>query len=287
MGFFINGQRTTSSSSAMIPVINPSDGSTISSVPDGNKADAETAIEAAADAFEHWRNMPMNERATTLKTCTQAMRDSADELANLLHRELGRPQPGCLAEIESSAKLLDVYAEEGLRLKAEMPLGAPAGEMTIITREPVGVVVAITPFNFPITLLLFKVGAALMAGCTVVAKPSEDTPLSSLLLAEIFSKAGLPPGVFNVVTGRGKELGQALVTHPIPRKIAFTGGIVAGRAIAAAAMGTIKRVTLELGGHCPALVCSDANIEYGSGSHCSARFCKFWPILLSRQSGVR
>lgn len=261
MGFFINGQRAASSSNVSIPVLNPSDGSTIDSVPDGNQADANTAIEAASIAFEQWRSVPMNERATILKSCTQAMRDSADELSTLLHQELGRPLPGCLAEIESSAKLLDIYAEEGIRLKAEMPLGSPAGEMTIITREPMGVVIAITPFNFPITLLLFKVGAALIAGCTVVAKPSEDTPLSTLRLAEIFANAGLPPGVFNVVTGRGKALGQALITHPVPRKIAFTGGIEAGRAIAAAAMGTIKHVTLELGGHCPALVCDDANID--------------------------
>jgi acyl-CoA reductase-like NAD-dependent aldehyde dehydrogenase len=139
--------------------------------------------------------------------------------------------------------------------------------------------VAITPFNFPITLLMFKIGAALTAGCTVVAKPSEDTPTSTLLLAEIFHKAGLPSGAFNVVTGTGQGVGEALVNHPIPRKIAFTGGGVAGKAIAAAAAGTVKRVTLELGGHCPAIVCADADLDKATtaisrhGTANSGQFC--------------
>ena len=160
-----------------------------------------------------------------------------------------------------------------------MPLATGVGEKTMITRDPVGVVVAITPFNFPITLLMFKVGAALTAGCTVVAKPSEDTPTSTLLLAEIFHKAGLPSGAFNVVTGTGKVVGEALINHPIPRKIAFTGGGVAGKAIAAAAAGTVKRVTLELGGHCPAIVCADADLDKATtaimrhGTANSGQFC--------------
>jgi succinate-semialdehyde dehydrogenase/glutarate-semialdehyde dehydrogenase len=124
----------------------------------------------------------------------------------------------------------------------------------------VGVVVAITPFNYPITLLCFKLGAALIAGCTVVAKPAEDTPLSTLLLAELFHQAGYPAGCFNVVTGRGRGIGMAMVNHPIPGKVAFTGGTAAGKAIAAAAAGTVKRVTLELGGQSPAIICADADL---------------------------
>ena len=172
-----------------------------------------------------------------------------------------RPLPACIAEITRSADLLDVYAEEGLRLSASMSLGAAPGERTVVTREPVGVVIAITPFNYPITLLMFKLGAALIAGCTVVAKPAEDTPISTLMLAEIFHSAGLPAGVFNVVTGKGREIGTAMIEHPIPRKIAFTGGTAAGKAIAAAATGTMKRVTLELGGQSAAIVCADADLD--------------------------
>ena len=142
-----------------------------------------------------------------------------------------------------------------------MPLDEGPGRKTIVTREPLGVAVAITPFNFPIMLLCLKLGGALAAGCTMVAKPSEETPLSTLLLAEVLHEAGLPAGVFNVVTGRGPGIGAALVAHPVPRKIAFTGGTEAGKAIAAAALGTMKRLTLELGGHCPAIVSADADLE--------------------------
>lgn len=261
MDMYIDGQWQASVTGAVVPVFDPSTGDTIDTVPAGNADDAQIAINAAANAFASWRYVSMLERVSILKRCVQAMRDHSDALANTLHRELGRSVEGCLAEIESSAQLFDIYIEEGLRLTATMPLATPAGEKTIVTRDPVGVVIAITPFNFPITLLIFKVGAALVAGCSVVAKPAEDTPLSSLLLAEIFHNAGLPVGLFNVVTGTGVEIGQALVTHPTPRKVAFTGGTMAGKAIAVAAMGTVKRITLELGGHCPALVCNDANIE--------------------------
>ena len=156
---------------------------------------------------------------------------------------------------------MDVYAEEGLRIHAEMPLTGTTGEKVIVTREPVGVVIAITPFNYPVTLLTFKLGAALIAGCTVVAKPAEDTPLSTLMLAGLFHEAGFPPGCFNVVTGKGRDIGMAMIEHPIPRKVAFTGGTIAGKTIAAAAAATMKRVTLELGGQCPAIVCEDADLD--------------------------
>jgi succinate-semialdehyde dehydrogenase/glutarate-semialdehyde dehydrogenase len=189
------------------------------------------------------------------------MRERAPELGRTLTSELGRPLAAAVTEIERSADLMDVYAEEGLRIHAEMPLTGTTGEKVIVTREPVGVVIAITPFNYPVTLLTFKLGAALIAGCTVVAKPAEDTPLSTLMLAGLFHEAGFPPGCFNVVTGKGRDIGMAMVEHPIPRKVAFTGGTIAGKTIAAAAAATMKRITLELGGQCPAIVCADADLE--------------------------
>ena len=189
------------------------------------------------------------------------MRERAPELGRTLTSELGRPLAAAITEIERSADLMDVYAEEGLRIHAEMPLTGTTGEKVIVTREPVGVVIAITPFNYPVTLLTFKLGAALIAGCTVVAKPAEDTPLSTLMLAGLFHEAGFPPGCFNVVTGKGRDIGMAMIEHPIPRKVAFTGGTIAGKTIAAAAAATMKRVTLELGGQCPAIVCADADLD--------------------------
>jgi len=279
MEMFINGAWVAAKSGATDPVTDPSTTEVFDTVPSAGAADADTAIRSAQTAFKAWSQRTMAERVGILKNCAKAMRDSADQIGAALHRELGRPLAGCIAEINSSASLLDIYTEEGLRIHGEMPISTGAGEKTIITREPVGVVVAITPFNFPITLLMFKVGAALTSGCTIVAKPSEDTPTSTLMLAEIFHKAGLPKGAFNVVTGSGIEVGAALVNHPVPRKIAFTGGGVAGKAIAAAAAGTVKRVTLELGGHCPAIVCADADLDNATtaiarhGTANSGQFC--------------
>ena len=260
MQMFIDGDWCDAVGGETFAVLNPRDGAVVDHVPLAGAADADRAIRAAQAAWAGWRATPMTARVALQKTCAEALRDRAGEVASLLHAELGRPLAACLSEVTRSADLLDIYAEEGLRLSAHMALGAAPGERTVVTRDPVGVVVAITPFNYPITLLMFKLGAALVAGCPVVAKPSEDTPLSTLKLAEMFRDAGLPKGLFNVVTGQ-RDLGEALVAHPIPRKIAFTGSVPAGKAIAAAAAGTMKRLTLELGGHSAAVVCADADLD--------------------------
>lgn len=260
MQMFIDGAWTPSVTGATHPVRNPRTGATVDLVPQGSAEDADIAIRSAARAFATWRKVPMADRVALQKRLAQAMREAAPAIGRTLHCELGRPLPGCVAEVTRAADLLDVYAEEGPRLCDSMRLGSRAGERTMVLHQPVGVVVAITPFNYPVNLLMFKLGAALVAGCTVVAKPSPDTPLSTLLLAELFHRNGLPAGVFNVVTGAGPALGQALVDHPVPRKVAFTGGTDTGKAIAAAAARTMKRVTLELGGQSAAIVCADADI---------------------------
>lgn len=261
MDMFIDGTWMPAHSGARENVINPATGAVVDTVPTGDAVDADIAIRAADRAFASWKTTPIAERVRLQKRAAQLLRERAREIGRVLTTELGRPLSGAVTEIERSADLLDVYAEEGLRIRAEMPLTSVAGEKLIVTREPVGVVVAITPFNYPITLLSFKLGAALVAGCTVVAKPAEDTPLSTLMLAALFSDAGFPAGCFNVVTGRGRGIGMALVEHPIPRKVAFTGGTAAGKAIAAAAAVTMKRLTLELGGQSPAIVCADADLD--------------------------
>ena len=263
---FIDGRWREASSGSRMEVINPYDGSLVATVPLGGAADAEVAVQSAQRAFPGWRATPVAERARLQKAAAAAMRTGAEELGRVLTRELGRPLAAAVTEIERSADLLDAYAEEGARLHAEIPLAGVAGEKTLITREPVGVVVAITPFNYPITLLTFKLGAALVAGCTVVAKPAENTPLTTLRLAELFHEVGHPSGCFNVVTGEGRDIGMALVEHPIPRKVAFTGGTVAGKAIAAAATATLKRMTLELGGQSPAIVCADADLDVAASA---------------------
>ncbi len=266
MDMFIDGRWREAVSGSQMEVINPSDGSLVATVPLGDAADADLAVQSAQRAFLIWRETPVAERARLQKAAAAAMRTRAEELGRLLTSELGRPLAAAVTEIERSADLLEAYAEEGTRLHAEIPLAGIAGEKTLITREPVGVVVAITPFNYPITLLTFKLGAALMAGCTLVAKPAENTPLTTLRLAELFHDVGYPRGCFNVVTGEGRGIGMALVEHPIPRKVAFTGGTAAGKAIAAAATATLKRMTLELGGQCPAIVCADADLDVAAAA---------------------
>ena len=261
MELFINGAWTSSTGARRIPVYNPSSGELLDTVPAGTAEDADRAISAAAAAFPGWRRLPAARRVAIQKAAATAMRRNADELARSLTLELGRPLAGARQEIERSADLLDYYAEEGLRLRGELPLLNEPDERVMVIKEPVGVVVAIAPFNYPITLLTFKLGAALITGCTVVAKPAGDTPLTTLRLAELFHEAGLPSGVFNVVTGTGTELGEDLVTHPVPRKVVFTGSSAAGKRIAALAAATTKRVTLEMGGQCPAIICDDADLD--------------------------
>ncbi len=261
MEFFIDGKWRPSATARTMPVVNPATGETVDRVPVGNGEDADQAIVSAASAFRHWRKVSMARRAKLQHAAAQRLRDRADEFSRLLTLELGRPLAGAKVEIERSADLLDYFAEEGLRLRGEIPMINEEHERVLVVREPMGVVVAIAPFNYPITLLTFKLGAALMTGCTVVAKPASDTPLTTLLLAELFFQVGYPPGVFNALTGSGGELGRALVEHPTPRKIGFTGSSPAGKRIAAMAAATNKRITLEMGGQSAAIVCADANLD--------------------------
>ena len=261
MNFFVDGKWVPSVSGRSVPVRNPATGEVFAEVPLGTAEDADQAVRAAQAAFDGWRSRPTAERATLLHAAAAEMRQRADELAHRLTLEVGRPLAGSRTEIVRSADLLDYFAEEGLRLRGEIPLLNLPDERVLVVKEPVGVVVAIAPFNYPVNLLTFKLGPALITGCTVVAKPALDTPITTLHLAELFHSIGFPPGVFNVVTGHGTEIGMALVEHPIPRKIGFTGGTAAGKRIAAAAAQTNKRLTLELGGQCPAIVCDDANLD--------------------------
>lgn len=261
MDFFIDGRWTPASDGATAPVRNPATGEVIDTVPVGTQADADRAIRSAAVAFESWRTVPTAKRAALQHAAATLLRERADEMARLLTLELGRPLAGTRVEVDRVADLLDYFAEEGLRISGEIPMINEANERVLVVKEPVGVVVAIAPFNYPLTLLTFKLGAALVTGCTVVAKPASDTPLTTLRLAELFHDAGYPPGVFNAVTGSGGSFGRALVEHPVPRKVAFTGSSGAGKRIAAMASATNKRVTLELGGQSPAIVCADADLD--------------------------
>lgn len=261
MQHFINNQHHTPNSGQYIEVINPCTAEVVGTCARGNLADVDLALTSAHAAFQSWKKQPVAYRVQLQHEVARLMRLYINEIADVLAKELGRPLAGCVHEISRSADLLDFYAEEALRMKGEIPLHNIEGEKALVVRQPIGVVVAITPFNYPITLLCMKIGAALPMGCTVVAKPSEDTPLSSLRLAEIFKEAGYPEGVLNVITGYGHEIGNTLIEHPFTSKIAFTGGTNTGKRIGALAAIHNKRVTLELGGQSPVIVCEDADLS--------------------------
>ncbi|SEI60785.1 succinate-semialdehyde dehydrogenase / glutarate-semialdehyde dehydrogenase [Deinococcus reticulitermitis] len=261
LGLYIGGGWVPSASGERTKVLNPATGEVVGTVARGNAEDVDRAMEVAAAAFAAWRRVPTRERVRLQRRAAELLRARAGEFAQLLTLELGRPLAGARLEIERVANLLEDYAEEALRLRGEVPFINEGGERILVLQEPVGVVAAIAPFNYPINLLAFKLGAALPVGCTVVAKPADDTPLSTLRLAELFTEAGFPPGVFNVITGPGRVLGEAMVAHPTPRKVAFTGSTGAGQRIAEVASHTNKRLTLELGGQCPAILCADADLE--------------------------
>jgi len=265
------------STGELIDVTDPSTGAFIETIPRGSAEDANRAIQAAAAAFPGWRRLPMVHRTGLQRNFAAKLRENTDRIAAALNKELGRPFPLCQREIGRAADLLDHFADEGDRLADTWANEAKAD--AVVLHQPVGVVVAIAPFNYPVNLILMKIGAALIAGCTVVAKPAEDTPLSTLMLGELALEVGYPPGVLNIVTGFGGEIGAALVNHPTPRKIAFTGGTQAGKIIAAVAAERLKRVTLELGGQSPAIVCADADLDAAAsaivrfGFSNSGQFC--------------
>lgn len=194
MDFFIDGRWTPASDGATAPVRNPATGEVVDTVPVGTQADADRAIRSAAVAFESWRTVPTAKRAALQHAAATLLRERADDMARLLTLELGRPLAGTRVEVDRVADLLDYFAEEGLRISGEIPMINEANERVLVVKEPVGVVVAIAPFNYPLTLLTFKLGAALVTGCTVVAKPASDTPLTTLRLAELFHDAGYPRG---------------------------------------------------------------------------------------------
>jgi succinate-semialdehyde dehydrogenase/glutarate-semialdehyde dehydrogenase len=258
---FIDGKWIKPDEDRYLDVTNPVTGEVISQIAQSNEKDVALVMESSYKAYKLWKKVPTAERARLQHKAAQLMRYHAEEIGKLLAGELGRPLAACIREIQRGADLTDYYAEEGLRLKGEVPLHNLEGEKALVVREPVGVVLSITSFNYPIALLTMKLGAALIVGCTIVSKPSEDTPLSTLRIAELFTEAGYPPGVFNVITGLGQEIGDSLVSHPVISKIAFTGGTATGQHIAGIAAKYNKRITLELGGQSPVIVCADAELE--------------------------
>jgi succinate-semialdehyde dehydrogenase/glutarate-semialdehyde dehydrogenase len=244
-----------------VPVTNKATGDTITRVPDFGEAETRTAIEAANRAFPAWSKMLAKERAKRIRRWFELMVEHADELALLLTNEQGKPLPEAKGEILYGAGFVEWFAEEAKRVYGETIPSFKDGARIVVIRQPVGVVAAITPWNFPNAMITRKVAPALAVGCTVVCKPASETPLSALALAELAERADIPPGVFNVVTGKASAIGKELTSNPTVRMLTFTGSTEIGRILMAQCAPTIKKLGLELGGNAPFLVFDDADLD--------------------------
>ena len=261
---FIDGRWVDADSGAVFAVTDPANGAKIVEVADKGVAEPRRAIDAAARALPAWRAKTAKERGAVLRRWFDLVIAHADDLALLMTTEQGKPLVEARGEVVYGASFLEWFAEEGKRAYGDViPTVAPDRRLLVI-KQPIGVCAAITPWNFPIAMITRKVGPALAAGCTMVAKPAEATPLSALALAELAHRAGVPPGVFNVVTadaGHAPEIGLELCTSPIVRKVSFTGSTEVGRTLLRQSADTVKKLSLELGGNAPFIVFDDADID--------------------------
>ena len=246
---------------ATIPVTNPVDGGVIGAVPKLGAAETRRAIEAAEKAQKLWAKTTAKERAAVLRQWFALMMDNQEDLARIMTAEQGKPLSESRGEIAYGASFIEFFAEEGKRIYGEtIPSPWPNARMIVI-RQPLGVVAAITPWNFPNAMITRKAGPALAAGCAFVCKPAGETPLSALALAELGERAGLPPGVFSVITGSAREIGAEMTSNPIVRGLTFTGSTEIGRVLMAQCAPTIKKLGLELGGNAPFIVFDDADLD--------------------------
>ncbi|EKV29193.1 Succinate-semialdehyde dehydrogenase [Caenispirillum salinarum AK4] len=262
---YIDGQWTQGESGATFAVTNPATGEVIDRVPDGGAADAAAAIAAAEAAFADWSRTTAYQRSAYLYRAWQIMTERAEDLARTMSTEQGKPLKAARNEVKYGADFLLWYAEEAKRVYGET-IPAPRGDQRfIVLKQAVGVVAAVTPWNYPISMITRKVGPALAAGCTVVLKPAEATPLCAVEMFKVFHDAGLPKGVVNLVTASDpKPIGEEFVSNPLVRKITFTGSTPVGKMLASRAAAQMKRVSLELGGHAPFIVFDDADAEHAA-----------------------
>ena len=275
----INGEEVASLSGKVEIIYNPANQEPVAEVSVGSRQDAKIALEAAKQAFPLWSKTSSQERARVLHAAADLVRERADGIAQLLTKEQGKPLKNAKMEVMSSADVLDYYAEEGKRNYGEWIVSPHS--RSIVIRQPVGVAALITPWNFPVDLLAWKVAPCLAAGCTFVAKPPSKAPLAATEFVRAVCDAGLPPGSANVVHGPGSEVGAELVENPISRKIAFTGETKTGRWIMAHAAAHIKRVSLELGGQSPFIVCEDTDLQAAAAAAAQRAFSNMGQICIS------
>jgi succinate-semialdehyde dehydrogenase/glutarate-semialdehyde dehydrogenase len=242
-------------------VRNPASDEPLGRVPRLGRAETRQAIDAAAAAFPAWRARTARERAVVLRRWFDLMMANQEDLARLMTTEQGKPLVESRGEVAYAASFLEWFGEEAKRIYGDVIPGHQADKRLVVIKQPVGVVACITPWNFPLAMITRKAGPAIAAGCTVVLKPASQTPFSALALAELGRRAGLPPGVLNVVTGSASEIGAELTSNPIVRKLSFTGSTATGKILMAQCASTVKKLSLELGGNAPFIVFDDADLD--------------------------
>ncbi|MQT31910.1 succinate-semialdehyde dehydrogenase [Pseudomonas helleri] len=258
-GNFIDGQ--WSSGGPTYPVFNPATGDLVANVQKAGAEETELAIDAANRALPAWRKLTAKERSQRLKRWGELMLSNQKDLATLLSREQGKPLAEAMGEVVYAASFLEWFAEEAKRAYGDVIPSHKADARIIVVKEAIGVVAAITPWNFPLAMVTRKVGPALAAGCTMILKPSEETPLSAFALAVLAEQAGIPAGVFNIVSGDAVAIGGALQASSTVRKLSFTGSTRTGKLLMRQAADTLKKVSLELGGNAPFIVFDDADLD--------------------------
>ena len=258
---YVNGQWLESREGRRLRVFDPASGERIGSVPAFGRSETAAAITAAHAAWAPWRALTARERSRLLRRWYDLLIRNLDDLAQIMTAEQGKPLVEAREEVRYGANYVEWYAEEAKRVYGDTIPMAQQGKRILVLREPVGVCAAITPWNFPSSMITRKAAPALAAGCPVVVKPAARTPFSALALARLADRAGLPPGVFNVVTGPAAEIGQEMTSNPLVRKLSFTGSTAVGKRLMGDCAGTVKKISLELGGHAPFIVFADADIE--------------------------
>lgn len=258
---YIDGRWLGADAGASIAILNPASDERIDSVPMLGAVETERAVQAAAAALPLWAAKTAKERSVVLRRWAELMLANADDLATLMTAEQGKPLAEAKGEVSYAASFFEWFAEEGRRIYGETIPGHQADKRLLVLRQPVGVVAAITPWNFPSAMITRKAAPALAAGCTMVCKPAPQTPFSALALAELGQRAGVPAGVFNVVTGDARAIGGVLTGHPLVRKFTFTGSTATGRLLLAQCATTVKKTSMELGGNAPFIVFDDADLD--------------------------
>jgi succinate-semialdehyde dehydrogenase/glutarate-semialdehyde dehydrogenase len=258
---YIDGSWRWAGSGNTFPVHDPADGALIAAVPDMGVDETREAVDAAARAFLEWRVLTGKARAVLLRRWHDQILTHQEDLALLMTAEQGKPLAEARGEIAYGASFIEWFAEEGKRLYGDVIPSHGPDKRILVFKQPVGVAAAITPWNFPMAMITRKCAPALAAGCTVVVKPAEETPLSALALAVLAERAGLPPGVLNVVTGEPRAVGGELTANPKVRKLSFTGSTEVGKLLYGQCAGTVKKISLELGGNAPFIVLDDADLD--------------------------